>query len=313
MRTEVVHEFLVFTRHLSFSRAAEELHISQPNLSKHMADLVREVGVLLIDRTTHGKNRPTLTQAGKYFSEEAAFLESSMQSVLERCRAIGHSNMRDIRIQELWQNNAMHELYALSGAYQSSHEKDTVRYVRLSEKHPIDALLENEFDVVFDVWCGPYEQRVAQLADMKVKAMHFLTEQPVIWFQKGNAHITHDGALSLEDLLDVPVIMTRGSSHDYMVLAYAAYCERNGLSPRLRSVQPLDNTPTGMFMSYFHDGALMTSPAMMQDPRWMSRPDLESAVIEDERIATAFLLAVRADDRGALAFLDYVAQCRRAR
>ena len=297
----------------SFSRAAEELHISQPSLSKHMADLEREVGVELIDRRTHGKNRPVLSQAGKFFYEEAAYLDSSFKSVIERCRAIGHSSIRDIRIQELWQNNAMTKLYSLAGAYQSAHRQDEVRYVRLSEKHPVDALIDNEFDVVFDVWCGSYAERISQLAERKVKAMHFLSEPPVIWYQEGNAFIKREDGLGLEDLLDIPVIMTRGSSHDYMALAYAAYCEREGLSPRLRLVHPRDNTPTGMFMSDFGDGVLMTSPAMVQDPRLKSRSDLKYAVVDDERVEVAFLLAARADDRMACGFMDFVAQHRRAK
>ena len=313
MRTEYVEEFLVFARHQSFSKAAEELHISQPSLSKHMADLEREIGVELIDRRTHGKNRPILSQAGKYLYEEASYLYSSYQSILEHCRAIGRSSIRDIRIQELWQNNAMFELYSLAGAYQSTHSQDEVRYVRLSEKRPVDALLGNEFDVVFDVWCGSYVERISQLAELKVKAIHFLTEPPVIWYQEGNPHIKRGGGLRLEDLLDIPVIMTRGSSHDYMVVAYAAYCERRGLSPRLRLMQPRDNTPTGMFMSDFHDGVLMTSPAMVQDPRLSSRSDLKCISVDDRRISVAFLLAVRADDRVACSFLDYVIQHRRAK
>ena len=39
MRSEVVDEFLVFARHLNFSKAAAELHITQPSLSKHMKEL----------------------------------------------------------------------------------------------------------------------------------------------------------------------------------------------------------------------------------------------------------------------------------
>lgn len=313
MRTETIEEFLVFARHQNFSRAAEELHISQPSLSKHMADLEREIGVELIDRRTRGKNRPVLSQAGKYFYEEASYLESSFRSVLEHCRAIGRSSIRDIRIQELWQNNAMSKLYSLAGAYQRTHASDEVHFVRLSEKRPVDALLENEFDVVFDVWCGSYAERISQLADYKVKAMHFLSEPPIIWYQEGNTSLKHEGGLSLEDLLNIPVIMTRGSSHDYMAVAYAAYCERQDLSPRLRLIRPRDNTPTGMFMSDFQDGVLMTSPAMIQDPRLRSRSDLRYAVVDDERIAVAFLLAVRADDRMACGFMDFVAQHRRAK
>lgn len=308
MRTEIIREFLVFARHLNFSKAAAELHITQPNLSKHMMELEREVGVELIDRKTYGKNRPVLSEAGKFFFEEVSYIDTSFQSVLKRCRALGRSNARDVRVQEIWQNNAMIKLYTLAGAYQSEHLESSIHYVRLSDKQPIEALMRNDFDMVFDVWCGPYEQRCDELANQGVKAIALQTEQPYIWYQQGNRYLEGKGAVHLEELLDIPVVMTRGDTFDYMVVSYAAYCDRLGLVPRLRHMQPRDNSPTGMFMSDFHDGVLMTSPAMVQDPRLKSRPDLRYLEVADERIAVTFLLAVRASDKGSMEFLDYVAR-----
>ena len=306
MRTEVIQEFLVFARHLNFSKAAAELHITQPNLSKHMMELEREIGVELIDRKTYGKNRPVLSEAGKYFFEEMSYIETSIQGTVKRCRALGSSGIRDVRVQEIWQNNAMFKLYSLAGTYQSTHLESTIRYVRLSDKQPIEALLRNDFDMVFDVWCGPYEQRCEQLVAQGVTAIALQTEQPYIWYQEGNRYLEGKGDIYLKDLLDIPVVMTRGDTFDYMVVSYAAFCERAGLTPRLRHLKPHDNSPTGMFMSDFRDGVLMTSPAMTQDPRLMSRPDLKYREVADERVAVTFLLAVRTDDRGSMEFLDYV-------
>ena len=116
MRTEVIQEFLVFARHLNFSKAAAELHITQPNLSKHMMELEREIGVELIDRKTYGKNRPVLSEAGKYFFEEMSYIETSIQGTVKRCRALGSSGIRDVRVQEIWQNNAMFKLYSLAAS-----------------------------------------------------------------------------------------------------------------------------------------------------------------------------------------------------
>ena len=311
MRTEFIEEYLVFARHLSFSRAAAELHITQPNLSKHMAELEREVGVELIDRKTFGKNRPVLSKAGKFFAEEMAYLESSFQETIKRCQAIGRSDMRDIRIQELWQNNAMFELYAIAGSYQGEHSENNVRYVRFTDKLPIDALLDNEFDIVLEVWCGPYADHCAYLAEQGIRAMHFITEPLYIWYQEGNRHLGGKRSIKLEELLEIPVIMSRGVILDYMVVSYAAYCNREGLTPRLRHIRYTDNSPTGVFMSDFRDSVLMTSPAMVRDPRLQSRSDLTFAVVDDERVAATFLLAARCDDREASAFLDYVSRHRK--
>lgn len=43
--------FAAFARRRSFSAAAQELHISQPAVSKHIADVEREIGVKLVLRS----------------------------------------------------------------------------------------------------------------------------------------------------------------------------------------------------------------------------------------------------------------------
>src|SRR5215468_4748670 len=55
--------FAAFARRRSFSAAAQELRISQPAVSKHVADVERAAGVKLVERRTHGS---TLTPAGEF-------------------------------------------------------------------------------------------------------------------------------------------------------------------------------------------------------------------------------------------------------
>src|SRR3954447_11973684 len=56
--------FLAIVDERNITRAAQRLHISQPALSRTLAQLERIVGVLLVDRSTH---HLTLTDAGTTF------------------------------------------------------------------------------------------------------------------------------------------------------------------------------------------------------------------------------------------------------
>lgn len=71
----------------NFSQLAEELHISQPALSRHIQNLEQELGIKLFDR---GTSPLTLTPAGAYFIKEAKELlykEDQMLKMLDRFKS----------------------------------------------------------------------------------------------------------------------------------------------------------------------------------------------------------------------------------
>jgi LysR family transcriptional regulator, benzoate and cis,cis-muconate-responsive activator of ben and cat genes len=87
--------FAAVARHLSFSRAAEELHVSQPPLSRQVQELEKELGVALFDRK--GK-RIELTQAGEFLSIEARRILDGIEMALRTASAIGGSESSSLKI-----------------------------------------------------------------------------------------------------------------------------------------------------------------------------------------------------------------------
>lgn len=70
--------FTAVARELSFSRAAQQLHIAQPPLSRQIRSLEEELGAELIDRSS----RPLrLTPAGRFFQAQALQLLDRMAEV----------------------------------------------------------------------------------------------------------------------------------------------------------------------------------------------------------------------------------------
>lgn len=70
--------FLAVARHQHFRRAADSLHLSQPAVSRYVADLEDELGIRLFDRTTR---EVVPTDAGRY-------LESAISRVLDELEGV---------------------------------------------------------------------------------------------------------------------------------------------------------------------------------------------------------------------------------
>ncbi|WP_425842277.1 LysR family transcriptional regulator [Streptomyces fractus] len=79
MEIRHLRSFLVLAEECHFGRAAERLHIAQPALSQQLKALEREVGVLLLERSTRHVG---LTEAGRLLQERAA----QVVATLERTR-----------------------------------------------------------------------------------------------------------------------------------------------------------------------------------------------------------------------------------
>src|SRR5580704_3537337 len=75
--------FAAVAAHGSFSRAAEQLHLTQPALSRQVKSLEDEIGVPLIIR---GQNTNSLTSAGEAFYEEAKDILARVDVAVRRIK-----------------------------------------------------------------------------------------------------------------------------------------------------------------------------------------------------------------------------------
>jgi len=85
--------FAAVAAHGSFSRAARNLHLTQPALSRQVRDLEDEIGVPLLVR---GTNAVTLTEAGEVFYEEARDLLARADQAIQRVR--GEARSETLRV-----------------------------------------------------------------------------------------------------------------------------------------------------------------------------------------------------------------------
>jgi DNA-binding transcriptional LysR family regulator len=80
---------------LSFSRAAESLRVAQPAVSRQIADLEHELGVVLLNRDRH---KVTLTPAGQSFLRESEALLSHAKEAADKARRIARGEAGELTL-----------------------------------------------------------------------------------------------------------------------------------------------------------------------------------------------------------------------
>ena len=81
MELRVLKYFLAVARHENISRAAEELNLTQPTLSRQLAELEEELGAALFVR---GKRKTQLTEAGMFLKMRAEEITALANKTLEQ-------------------------------------------------------------------------------------------------------------------------------------------------------------------------------------------------------------------------------------
>lgn len=130
---------------LNFVKAAEELHISQPALSKQVKSLENELGVVLLERTTRSVR---LTASGERFIADAQKILQQMEDSKRRITKFNSEQIDHLRI-----------------GYSDAHELQRITpvIVQLRKKHDrlvpdyhidmrdvnLQLLRENRLDVIF--------------------------------------------------------------------------------------------------------------------------------------------------------------------
>jgi DNA-binding transcriptional LysR family regulator len=95
MELRQLRYFLALARTQNFTRAAAEMHIAQPPLSRQISQLEEELGTLLVDREA----RPLrLTLAGELFRDSAEEVLGRIDRMKADARRLGQSGQRTFRM-----------------------------------------------------------------------------------------------------------------------------------------------------------------------------------------------------------------------
>ena len=265
---------------LSFSRAAEKLHIAQPPLSRQIQQLEEELGATLINRQV----RPlALTPAGKFFLEQSVQLLARLTETREATRRIAQGQRTSFGIGFV--PSALYGvLPELIRQFRANHADVEVHLCELTSIQQVDALKAGRIDVGFG--------RLV-LDDPDIQCERILEEPMAVALPAGHALLTQD-TLGLDQVVGEPLVLyparPRPSYADEVLKLYRTH----GLQPKVAMEANELQTAIGLV-------AAGVGIALVPDSvRRLHRDDVAYRLLTNQDALSPVIMNARAGDQSTL-------------
>lgn len=225
-----LHCFVVVAKELSFSRAAERLHIAQPALTRTVKRLEERLGGRLFDRDTRNV---ALTYLGQALLDDAITALAGLNSVEAKAREVVGGRINVIRV--AYMNFVTHDILgAVLNSFQSASPKTRIELNYMGTLEQRAALREQQIDIAFMI--GPFSAP-------KIASQTMRHEELMVVMRSDHPLALKD-EIYPADLDRTPIILgTVELWSVYREYLFAAF-ERSGITPNIVQEVP---TPAAIF------------------------------------------------------------------
>ncbi|RGZ01227.1 LysR family transcriptional regulator [Clostridium sp. AM58-1XD] len=217
MKLHKLQYYCAACRNGSITKAANELHVSQPSISMAIRELENEFGVLLLERNNKGF---AVTQEGKYFCERAMALLEQADELDQMMRDIGNRRKRiNLGIPPMIGTFLFPKMY-------KEFKKYYPEIMLNSREGGSRYLMEMLDDSVLDFAIVP----INDLTEDSYNILK-LTETETVFCVSRNHPLAGRGKVSVEQIKDEPLIMFNDGFYQNQVIKERF--EREGFRPRI--------------------------------------------------------------------------------
>lgn len=216
MKISYFREFLVLTKYLNFSLAADHLRMTQPGLSRHISTLEKEIGVRFFKRNTHSVK---LTEKGELFLKG---IEKIVEDYDFLCRAVQTDRLEKITIGVPYFGVNRYLSHIMS-SFEEAFPEVKVDYF---PSYP-DAIIAGLFAKQVDVAVFP-KANFRGAADLVFHEV--FKERIVVLLNKGNPIAAKKG-VHIADLENENFINVQGNYGDALFEQCQELCRKRNLSP----------------------------------------------------------------------------------
>ena len=275
--------FVVVGDEQHYGRAAKQLHLAQPALSRQIQDLEQEIGFKLFERLPRGVK---ISMAGKSFLEDARRILQQVTEATARAKRVASGQSGTLRVGFV-ESISWHGVVPDSFRQFRENQPDVELQLRpLSSLQQVEAIRSGQLDAGFLFTMANIERELAQL---EVDVLNLMLATP-----KGHP-LTKLKKVRLRDLTDAAFIWFPRRESPIYYDRLMNECFRGGLkSPQV--VQEAVNEATILSLVSCRLGVAFVSSAT----RWRCPESVVLVPVVDMKLPLPFALVWRKDDASPL-------------
>ncbi|MBB6565207.1 LysR family transcriptional regulator [Kribbella sandramycini] len=231
MELRQLRSFVVVAEELNVGRAAVQLHLTQPSLSRQIAALERDLGVELFARV---KKRFVLTAAGETFLAEARELLRRSEEAVRAAQRTQRGELGTLRLRFV-QSATFEALPRLLGAFRAAYPEVVLDLETLTTLRQTEELLDGRADVGLlrpsAPAVGASSTTVVRMApglDSRV-----VSSDPLMVALPARHRFARRKRLRLEELADEPFVFYNRPSGPVVHDTIVGFCRAVGFTPRI--------------------------------------------------------------------------------
>jgi DNA-binding transcriptional LysR family regulator len=226
--------FVAVAEHLNFTRAAEQLHLSQPPLTRHVQALEEKLGSRLFERNTHSV---ALTDLGRLFLEDARSVLGQLDRAGETIRRAREGET--VRLRLAFVGALLDERFVrLIRQFRGKQPRCQVHITDLAPASQLEALLLGQIDGGF-IGAQP-------IRPVKNIGYAVCGREPLLLALPEKHPLIEVRVLHWHNLKNLPWVMVSRSAAPAFRQQFSGWTEQHGLAPRI--VQESERVPAILTM-----------------------------------------------------------------
>jgi len=214
-----IRYFLALATELNYTRAASQLNISQPPLTRHIQHLEHSIGVTLFDRSTRGV---ALTQAGSIFLEEARKIVALADQAVNKTKLAHQGQIGRLDI-GIFGSSTISVIPTLLTELRKTHPDIIISLQNTTKTQQIEGVREKHLDIGFN-------RIYPSVPDLAVETV--MIEDLYVALHKDHP-FANNQTIEVKELVDQPFILfpnnVRPSFADNVIML----CTNAGFTPNV--------------------------------------------------------------------------------